>query len=351
MGFCFAPRFHPAFRHAGPTRRELGVPTVFNFLGPLANPARVRRQVAGRQRPGHGREDVGVLAGPGGGAGAGRLRPRRAGRAVDDHHVDRHRAAGRRERAPTTSTPSPSGSSRPPGGAPGRRRRPPTPTWPAGCSTASPARSGSSCCSTPPPAWWPPALADDLAEGLRRRPRRSTRAGPPRCSTGWWPCVDAKNVGLARLRDAGSNRGQAGVPGRVQGSSQCTSATRTGLAPRARTPRRRARRAGAGGRGELRARVVAVRADPRTRLELAPARRPGGRRQHADGGPGAASPRDLELHPAGPAQRVELALAGERPGQGRGPVAHVGRLLEALGRGQRRACARSSGSSSSAGRR
>jgi anthranilate phosphoribosyltransferase len=47
IGFCYAPRFHPAMRHAGPTRRELGVPTVFNFLGPLANPARVRRQVLG----------------------------------------------------------------------------------------------------------------------------------------------------------------------------------------------------------------------------------------------------------------------------------------------------------------
>jgi anthranilate phosphoribosyltransferase len=47
IGFCFAPRFHPAMRHAGPTRGELGVPTVFNFLGPLANPARVRRQVLG----------------------------------------------------------------------------------------------------------------------------------------------------------------------------------------------------------------------------------------------------------------------------------------------------------------
>ena len=31
MGFCFAPKFHPAFRHAGPTRKELGVPTVFNL--------------------------------------------------------------------------------------------------------------------------------------------------------------------------------------------------------------------------------------------------------------------------------------------------------------------------------
>lgn len=47
MGFCFAPRFHPAMRHAGPARRELGVPTVFNYLGPIANPARVSRLVMG----------------------------------------------------------------------------------------------------------------------------------------------------------------------------------------------------------------------------------------------------------------------------------------------------------------
>jgi anthranilate phosphoribosyltransferase len=47
MGFCFAPTFHPAIRHAGPARRELGVRTVFNVLGPLANPGRVRRQALG----------------------------------------------------------------------------------------------------------------------------------------------------------------------------------------------------------------------------------------------------------------------------------------------------------------
>jgi len=39
IGFCFAPVFHPALRHAGTTRRELGVPTLFNLLGPLTNPA------------------------------------------------------------------------------------------------------------------------------------------------------------------------------------------------------------------------------------------------------------------------------------------------------------------------
>jgi anthranilate phosphoribosyltransferase len=38
IGFCFAQTFHPAMRHAGPTRRELGFPTVFNILGPLTNP-------------------------------------------------------------------------------------------------------------------------------------------------------------------------------------------------------------------------------------------------------------------------------------------------------------------------
>jgi anthranilate phosphoribosyltransferase len=40
IGFCFAPVFHPGMRHAGVPRREIGVPTIFNFLGPLTNPAR-----------------------------------------------------------------------------------------------------------------------------------------------------------------------------------------------------------------------------------------------------------------------------------------------------------------------
>ncbi|MGH9190267.1 MAG: anthranilate phosphoribosyltransferase [Acidimicrobiales bacterium] len=61
MAFCYAPRFHPALRHAGQTRRELGVPTVFNILGPLANPAGVKRQALGVSDPGLAEKVMGVL--------------------------------------------------------------------------------------------------------------------------------------------------------------------------------------------------------------------------------------------------------------------------------------------------
>jgi len=47
IGFCFAPVFHPAMRFAAPARKELGVPTVFNILGPLANPAKPKAAAIG----------------------------------------------------------------------------------------------------------------------------------------------------------------------------------------------------------------------------------------------------------------------------------------------------------------
>ncbi|HET7531220.1 MAG TPA: anthranilate phosphoribosyltransferase [Mycobacteriales bacterium] len=62
IGFCFAPVFHPAFRHTAVPRRELGVPTVFNFLGPLTNPARPAAQAVGASDPRMAPVMAGVLA-------------------------------------------------------------------------------------------------------------------------------------------------------------------------------------------------------------------------------------------------------------------------------------------------
>ena len=58
IGFMFAPTYHPAMRHAAGPRRELGVRTVFNILGPLTNPARAGHQIVGVPRP----ELVGTIA-------------------------------------------------------------------------------------------------------------------------------------------------------------------------------------------------------------------------------------------------------------------------------------------------
>ncbi len=65
IAFLFAPLYHPALRHAGPTRSQLGVPTFFNFLGPVANPARPTAQAVGVADPRMGPILAGVLAGRG----------------------------------------------------------------------------------------------------------------------------------------------------------------------------------------------------------------------------------------------------------------------------------------------
>ncbi len=63
--FCFAPVFHPALRHAAVPRRELGIPTTFNFLGPLANPAKPTAQAVGVADGRMAGIVAGVLAGRG----------------------------------------------------------------------------------------------------------------------------------------------------------------------------------------------------------------------------------------------------------------------------------------------
>ncbi len=62
IGFCFAPTYHPAMRHVMPARRELAIPTVFNFLGPLTNPARTAHQTIGVSSPVMAERMAGVLA-------------------------------------------------------------------------------------------------------------------------------------------------------------------------------------------------------------------------------------------------------------------------------------------------
>ncbi|MEK7861492.1 MAG: anthranilate phosphoribosyltransferase, partial [Chloroflexota bacterium] len=71
VAFLFAPRYHPAMRHAGPVRREIGIRTVFNLLGPLANPAGVRRMVLGVATPAVGEKLARVLGDLGAGPGRG----------------------------------------------------------------------------------------------------------------------------------------------------------------------------------------------------------------------------------------------------------------------------------------
>lgn len=61
LGFAFARTFHPAMRHVGPVRAELGIPTVFNILGPLSHPARLTRQVIGVADWGIARRMIAVL--------------------------------------------------------------------------------------------------------------------------------------------------------------------------------------------------------------------------------------------------------------------------------------------------
>ena len=61
IGFCMATRFHPAFRFAGPSRREIGIPTVFNLLGPMANPGRVQRSLIGVANPAFAEQMLGSL--------------------------------------------------------------------------------------------------------------------------------------------------------------------------------------------------------------------------------------------------------------------------------------------------
>ena len=190
MGFCFAQRFHPAMRFVGPVRKELGVPTVFNFLGPLTNPARTRHQLVGVSDPTMGP----IMAGVFGATGSRRSLIVHADDGLDELSVTspssvlevarrRHRGvrgqrlAGRPGRAGLR-----------PGdhGGPARRRR-----------RVQRARSIRSVLEgergarrdigvlNAAAALMVAGRVDDLEGGWSWRPSRSTAAGPSACSTRW----------------------------------------------------------------------------------------------------------------------------------------------------------------------
>ena len=83
VAFLFAPTFHPAMKHAAQARKDLGVRTAFNLLGPLTNPARPTRQIVGVPRPGADRAARAIAVAARLGARLGRARRRRSRRAVD----------------------------------------------------------------------------------------------------------------------------------------------------------------------------------------------------------------------------------------------------------------------------
>ena len=177
IGFCLAPRFHPAFRFAAPSRREIGIATVFNLLGPMANPGRVRRQVIGVANPAvaermlaslrlHGSDRAWVVHG----SGLDELTTTGPSTvlALDNDKVrDVHGRSG--------------GAGIRPGHPRRARRAGPRRTTPrpcAACWTASTARTATSSCSTPPPVWWLPASpirSKTESSGRRRRSTKVTR--------------------------------------------------------------------------------------------------------------------------------------------------------------------------------
>jgi anthranilate phosphoribosyltransferase len=85
IGFMFAPSFHPAMRYVGPSRREIGIRTIFNVLGPLTNPAGARHQLIGVGHPGISAKLAAVL---------GRLGSRKAVLVHADEGLDELGLAG-----------------------------------------------------------------------------------------------------------------------------------------------------------------------------------------------------------------------------------------------------------------
>ncbi len=184
MGFCFAQRFHPAMRFVGPVRKELGVPTVFNFLGPLINPARTRYQLVGVSDPAM----APIMAGVFGATGSRHTLIVHADDGLDELSVtspstvlevrgdgsgnfEVTRVAGRPRRARSR----PGHDGRPAG----RRRRLQRRRHPLRARGRAGAPGATSACSMPRRrSWWPGGSTTSSDGAGAGRASRSTAAGP-----------------------------------------------------------------------------------------------------------------------------------------------------------------------------
>lgn len=153
IGFCFAPLFHPALRFAGPARKEIGIPTVFNVLGPLTNPAQPRAGLVGCAFADLLPKIAGVFAARGSSALVVRGNDGLDEITTSDT-TDVWVVSGGRMREATIDPARLGfpGSSWTRCAAATRRSMP---VWPAMCWPERPARSATRCWSTPRPPSWP----------------------------------------------------------------------------------------------------------------------------------------------------------------------------------------------------
>ena len=191
----FAPAHHSAMRHVGPARAELGFRTVFNLIGPLSNPASVKRYLLGVFSPDWVEPLANVLASLGAEIRLGRpwrRRPRRdvacrrdQGRPAQGrqgHHLHRHPRRCRPQELALR-------------GDQGRRRRPQCRGAEGGARRRARTPIATRCCSMPAPRWWSPAWPTISRQAPRWPPRASTRARRPNASTCWSRSPTAEHDG------------------------------------------------------------------------------------------------------------------------------------------------------------